>query len=123
MLNRDIIYTDSCIQQIEDKVQSELMLSIIRRPDEESWDIWGASRILTDPKIVLAVFNTLDEMSIMEIGLLLFMCKRVMITDKAVTEYKTLAKQVDFIEPTCSLKDPNSAFISWYNYTEKQWKS
>lgn len=118
---RKIIYTDKCNQLVEEKIKSELGLEVVKRVNDEDWNIQTAAKILTDPSISLAVFNTLDEISLLEIGLLLFLCRPILITDKSAAEYKIISQQVNFIDTSCNLKEPQTSFLTWYNYTEKQW--
>lgn len=113
-----VLYTDRCNPIVEDKIGAELHLSVVKRMPEGDWNIQDASKVLTDPRICLAVFNNLDEISLMEIGLLLFLCKPILIADKAVEEYAVLAKQVDYVDPACNLKELHNAFVSWFNYME-----
>ena len=114
-----IIYADHCNPLVSDKIKSELNLEVVRRLPNESWTIQESTRLITDPSIVLAVISTLDEISLLEIGILLFLCKPVLIADKVVEEYELLGKQVDFIDPGCNLKEVNNTFTSWFNYTER----
>jgi hypothetical protein len=106
---------------VEDKIQSELHLSVVKRVPDLNWNIQIAAQTLTDPRIVLAVFNNLDEISLLEIGLLLFLCRPILITDRCIEEYKILMQQVNFVETSCNLKEPSNVFVSWYTYMEKQW--
>lgn len=114
-----VIYTDRCDPVVEDRIQAELGLLVVRRMPDDKWNIQDSSRIITDPRIVLAVINEIDEVSLMEIGLLLFLCKPILVTDKAVQEYNILSREVNFTEPSCSLKEVHTSFISWYNYMER----
>ena len=115
----NIIYTDSCNEAVENRIKTELKLSIVKRMPEEHWNLQDAARILTEPNIKLAVINRIDEISLMEIGLLLFMCKPVMVADKRIEEYPILAREINYIEPSCNLNDVNNTFISWHNYIER----
>ena len=111
-----VLYTDACHPTVEDKIRKELGLSIVPRMPDEQWNIQDSAKIITDPNITLAVFNQIDEISLMEIGVLLFLCRPILVTAKAASEYKTLIQTVDFVEPNCNLKEPGSAFISWYRF-------
>lgn len=113
-----VIYTDDCNPIVEDRIQSELHIDVIKR-DSNEWNMQNSIHTITDPYITLAVFNTLDEISLLEIGVLLFLCKPILIADKAIEEYEILSKQVDYVDVTCNLKDPQSTFPSWLNYMEK----
>lgn len=115
-----LIYTDRCNSQVAEKIQSELNLRVIERVKDSEWAIQKVAGVLTDPSIVLAVFNNLDEISLLEIGLLLFLCRPILITDSAAKEYTTLIRQVEFVEPSCNLKDQQSLFVSWYKYTRRE---
>jgi len=113
-----ILYTDACHPVMEEKIRKELGLSVTTRMAEDTWNIQDSASIITDPNIVLAVFNQVDEISLMEIGLLLFLCKPILVTARSAAEYKTLINAVDYVEPNCNLKEPHSAFISWYKFVE-----
>jgi hypothetical protein len=116
-----MIYTDSCLKVVEDKIYANLRLKVIRRMDgsvisgaNTEWSVNEAMKILTIPRIKLAVINRIDEISIMEIALLNFMCKPILVTNKAIREYEILSKTVDHIDLDCSLLTEQNNFISWY---------
>jgi hypothetical protein len=116
-----MIYTDSCLQLVSDKIHSELNETIVRRINSTSiggenskWSINEAMALITIPQITLAVINKLDEMSIMEIALLSFMCKPILVTDKAIKEFSIVSETVDFIDDSCNLMTEPNNFISWY---------
>lgn len=114
-----IVYTDYCNPIVEDRIQSELGLQVVRRLPDDQWNIPDTSRIITDPRIHLVVINQIDEISLMEIGLLLFLCKPILVATRSIEEYKILAREVNFIEPSCSLREPHTSFLSWFTYTER----
>ena len=116
-----IIYADQCNKIVEDKIKTELNLDIITRLPDDKWSIQDSAKIVTNPGIILAVFSTLDEIALLEIGLFLFLCKPVLIGNKSIQEYPLLAKQVDFIDVNCNLKEIHNSFISWFNYAERTW--
>jgi len=115
-----IIYTDDCHPNIEKLIHYELGLDIVRQLNDSTWNINDAMAIITDPGLILAVINQLNEITLMEIALLHFMCKPILITHRAIEEYPILERCVDFIDYTCNLKDLNSNFITWFKWWETQ---
>jgi len=117
-----MIYTDCCLNAVETKILSELGIRVIRRMDgsvlgqgaSSEWSVNEAMKILTIPSITLAVINRLDEISIMEVALLNFMCKPILITNKAVSEYDTVLKTADYIDVDCNLMNEQNNFVTWY---------
>lgn len=116
---QQIIYTDLCHPIVEDKIKTELGLEVVKRLPDDVWNLPAAASIVTDPRIHLAVINQIDEISLMEIGILIFLCRRILVAAKSIEEYKILARTVDFVEPSCNLREPHSSFISWFKYTER----
>ena len=121
-MTNNLIYTDICNPGLEDCIRTELGLYVVRQISEDQWNIQDSSRILTDPSIAMCVISRISEISLMEIGLLLFLCKPILIADPRIYEYEILSKQVDYIDSACNLKEQTSNFISWYKYMEQQWK-
>jgi len=115
-----IIYTDDCNPFIEKQIYSELGLPIVRRLSDKNWNVNDAMAIITDPNLILAVVNQIDEASLMEIALLHFMCKPILVTHKAIEEYPLVERSIDFIDYTSNLKDPASTFTTWFNWWENQ---
>ena len=116
-IQRDLmIYTDDCSYQIENRIKNELNLVVVKRLDEKSWNVNDSMRIITDPRLSLAVINVIDEISLMEIGLLNFLCKPILITSKSIMEYPAVLNTVNWTDPNCNLKDTESNFIAWYKY-------
>jgi hypothetical protein len=78
------------------------------------WSLCETMRILTLPGLTLAVINKLDEVSIMEIALLNFLCKPILVTNKAIAEFEVVSRTVDYIDTDCNFMSENNNFISWY---------
>lgn len=112
-----MIYTDNCDKDLELRIKNELGLQVLKRIEESTWNLNDSLLILTEPHIKLAVINSIDEISIMEISLLNFLCRPILITAKAIKEYPVLSRTVNHIDENCNLRDPKSNFITWYKYT------
>lgn len=116
-----MIYTDSCLNSVAEKIRIELNETVVQRIgsspfDKElsKWSINEAMALITLPQVSLAVINKLDEISIMEIALLSFMCKPVLVTDKAIQEFSAVGETIDYVGTDCSLLTEQNNFISWY---------
>ena len=116
----NIIYVDDCHIDVEKKILSSLNLVIVRRLSKEAWNINDAMAIITDPYLILAVINQIDEAGLMEIALLHFMCKPILVTHKAIEEYPLVEKCIDYIDYTSNLKNPSSTFDTWFKWWEEQ---
>ena len=112
-----MIYTDDCSNIVQKKIKSELNLDVLKRLDSDQWNINDAIRIITEPSISLVVINNLDEISLMEISLLAFLCKPILISSKSITEYPAVIKTVNWIDNSCDITKEYNNFISWYKYT------
>lgn len=113
-MNSNLVYTDSCSEYIAEEIRNKLGLEIVLRFKSDDWSINDAMSIITLPSLRLAVINTMDEMSVMEIALLNFMCKPILVTAPSVRYYPMVEKSVDFIDRNANLNTNNSNFISWY---------
>jgi len=109
-----MIYTDSCLSKCECEIEKEFGIKIIKRIDSTLWNINDAMRIITIPEVSLAVINQLDEISIMEISLLNFMCKPILVTTRLISEYPVISRTVDFIDSSCNLLLSDNNFIRWF---------
>jgi hypothetical protein len=112
-----LIYADVCNEKTEENIKRELGLIVVRQQPEITWNMQEASKTLTDPAIVLAVFSRLSEVSIIESGLLMFLCKPLLIADSRAREYDLISKQADYVDSTCNLRQEANSFITWYKYT------
>ena len=111
---KNIIYTDYCCDNLKKEINKKLNLDVVLRMDYSSWTLSDTMSIITIPNIKLAVINKIDEISVIEMGLLNFLCKPILIT-APIKGYPILeSKIVDFIEPTCKLDKEDSNFITWY---------
>jgi len=114
------IYVDDCNPIVEAKILSDLGFQVVRRLPEKTWNVNDVMTIITDPGLILAVVNQIDEASLMEISLLHFMCKPILVTHRAIKEYPLVERTVDFIDYTSNLKDPASNFTTWFNWWDNQ---
>lgn len=114
-MTQNLLYIDSCEEEMIDKIKKELGLDVALRLPKDKWNVNDAMGIITIPNIKLAIINTIDEIAVMEMTLLHFMCKPILITTKSIKNYKVLEKSVvDYIEPNCNLSDVHNNFFSWY---------
>lgn len=117
---KKVIYTDQCCDHMIYKIKKELNLDILLRMSDKDWTLSDAMSIITTPEINLTIINRIDEISVIEMGLLHFLCKPILVT-VPLRAYPTLeTKIVDYIDSTCNLTDKNSNFITWYrNFYEE----
>jgi hypothetical protein len=117
-MDEQLIYTDVCSDELEAKIAEETGTIVIRRIPEDKWNVVDTMGVITTPAIELAVINRLDSISLMEISLLHFLCKPILVTSETINQYPAVANTVDYIDGQCSLVHDYSSFISWY----KLWK-
>lgn len=121
-MESSIIYTDVCCPEMITAVKDELSLDIVQRFRTDEWDVNQAMSLITAPNLVLAVFNMIDEITVMEISLLSFMCKPILVTAGSIGSYPVVEKTVDYVDKNANLKDPDCNFVSWYRtVVEGQW--
>lgn len=113
-MTRNIVYTDSCSKELVELIKTKLNLDVVLRLEKNAWSVNDTMRIVTLPSLKLAVINTIDEISVMEVGLLTFMCKPILITASSIGAYPVLEQSVDYIDKSANLISKNSNFISWY---------
>jgi len=112
-MSNNVVYTDACsTDNITAIVNAGI--NLLQRPDK--WSISEIAYIFTNPALRLVIINSLNELSIMEIGLAAFLCKDILITSEAYIEFNGILNIVTHIDTTCNLTKPCN-FISWYNYT------
>jgi len=109
-----MIYTDSCCITMMTEIKEKLNLEVLLRMNTDEWTLYDSMRIITDPELKLAVINTIDDISIMEIAMLNFLCKPIIVTTNAINEYNALIKTVTFIDINCNITNSKNNFISWY---------
>lgn len=114
------IYVDTCHEEMERKIFYELGIPLVRRMKESQWSVNEMMSIATDPRLKLAVLNKIDDIAIMEVALLHFMCKPTLITHQAIEAYPALERAVDYIDYASNLKDASSQFIKWYSWWENR---
>lgn len=113
-MNKNIIYTDDCCEKMITDIKNELDIDIVKRFDRSEWDVNKVMSIITLPNLVMAVFNSINELTVMEVPLLNFMCKPILITAGSINSYPILEKTVDYISKNANLKNENCNFVSWY---------
>jgi len=110
-----IIYTDRCCKESIDNINTFLKKQLVTRLDIDSWSISDAMSIITLPSLELAVINIIDEVSVIEIGLLHFMCKPILVTSDTIKNYPIIKnKVIDFIDYASDLRKIDNTFIDWY---------
>lgn len=112
-----MIYTDDCSDAMMKTIKEKTGQDIVKRLDDKTWNVNDALIIIADPSLKLAIINSIDEISLMEIGLLSLLCKPILVTDKSVREYKAVMNTVNWIDTNCNIKDQQNNFIMWYKYT------
>lgn len=118
MIEQTVIYTDVCDSETERRILEELKRDVVYRLPDKNWNVNDTLGVIADPRIELAVINNIDEISIMEIALLHMLCKPILLTARASTEYKILGRTVDHIDVGANLRHSSNNFIKWY----KLWK-
>jgi len=114
-MDKPCIYTDHCSADMERFINELLGLEVVKTLPTDKWNISDAMSMVTIPTMKLAVFNVIDEITIIESGLLSFLCKPILITDKDLVDYPTLKTIVSHYSPESNLKNNMSQFIEWYN--------
>lgn len=115
----NLIYTDSCSESNKVQISKELGLEVITGIDPKNWELSAAAGVVMMPNIRLAVINVINEITVLEMALLHFMCKPILITAKTILNYPILnEKIVDEIEYNCDLRLENSNFIKWYKESD-----
>lgn len=121
-MDERLIYTDICSEKIEKELAAEAGALIVKRMSDDTWTVNESMRIITDPSLELAVINRLDSISLMEISLLHFMAKPILVTTETISNYPAVVRAVDYIDGQCSLVQDHSSFISWYSaWKEGTW--
>ena len=114
-MNEKLIYTDMCSEELEHQITKEIGVRIIRRMTTDTWSVNDTMGVITTPSLILAVINRLDTISLMEISLLNFMCKPILVTTETINHYPVVYNSVDFVDSQCSLVREYSSFLSWYS--------
>jgi hypothetical protein len=116
----NIIYTDSCNSKLIEDVKNQLGMDIVLGLDPTLWSLSDALGLIMVPSIKLAVINSISEITVIEMGLLHFMCKPILVTTPNIKDYPILLnKIVDFSDFNCDLRNENSKFIDWYKSWER----
>lgn len=115
----NFIYTDTCPKKMREDIKEELGIEVVERLPNNTWSINDALSIITLPSLELAVINRIDEISVMEMALLHFMCKPILITAKSIVSYPMLIdKIITYQDVSCNLLEKNNSFINWYKVRE-----
>ena len=107
------LYTDKCSDSNKIKIEELLGFKVIVR-NIEHWNIDTISNVITNPQLKLIVIHDINEMSVSEMTLGSFMCKKVLITTKSINYYKTHMSMIDDIELSCDLTAENTSFFNWF---------
>ncbi len=113
-----IVYTDYCTTSNKVILEKDLDISIIVR-DINKWDIPYIASIVCDPALKIVVINRIEDISILEIGIALLMCKDVLVASNGVHGYKHIYDTVTYMDANCRLDKDTCAFKDWYKYTYK----
>jgi hypothetical protein len=105
----NLLYTDFCSDY-----------NIIQSIDSKVWTLNDSLNIIMLPEIKIAVINVINEISVIEMGLLHFMCRPILITSLSISNYPILQnKIIDFTSHSSDLRSNTSTFIDWYKSWEK----
>jgi hypothetical protein len=116
----NILYTDVCHPELKERIKDKLNLDVVLGLDPSLWALSDALGLVMVPSIRIAVINIISEITVIEMGLLHFMCKPILITAPNIKDYPILHKRIiDFAVPECDLRNVNSNFIEWYKSWEK----
>jgi len=115
-ITKKFIFCDKCLPSVKQEIENKLYLDVITR-NIDDWSIEYISSVITSPLLKVIVINNIDEVSISEIALASFMCKKILVTTKAINEYPLIYNMVSDTEPGCNFMLNNCSFVNWYNYT------
>jgi hypothetical protein len=116
-----IIYTDRCCDESVKLIEQSLNLNVIQRIEQDKWTVNDALSIITLPNLKLAVINVIDELSVMEMALLHFMCKPILVTSDTIKNYPMIKEKViDYVDLDSDLRKPDNQFINWFR---RKWES
>jgi hypothetical protein len=111
----NLIYTDSCCNEIRTKIKQQLNFDIVLGFDINTWTLNDSLNIIMNPNIKLAVINCINEITVIEMSLLTFMCKPILITSNKISDYPIIKTKIaSYINTSCDLRKDNSQFIEWY---------
>lgn len=109
-----------CSELNKKKIKAELGLDIIQGIDPKIWTLNDSLSVIMLPSIKLAVINVINEITVMEMGLLYFMCKPILITAPTIKDYPVLATKIaSYSRVDCDLRFEQTSFIDWYKSWEK----
>lgn len=120
-MHNTLIYADSCCDKTRREIKQKLGMDVLLMFPKSAWSVNEAMKLITNPDVRLAVVNEISDQTMMEIGLLHFMCKPILVTTNAVTEYPCVYTTVDYIDSECNLRSPHNNFIQWLQQTRKNY--
>jgi len=107
------IYTDSINEDVLRIIKSQITnIDFIIR-DESKWNSRYISNIITDPVLSCIVINNFNDLSISEITLASFMCKKILVTDPKIKNTPLILDLISDLQPSCNLNIVNNSFITW----------
>jgi hypothetical protein len=103
------------------KIKQELNKDLVIRLSLSDWSISATLGIIMSPELELVVINKIDELSVLEMSLLNFMCKPILVTSRSIDSYNVVkTKIIDYVDFNCDLRNPENSFINWYRKWERQ---
>ena len=116
----NLVYTDMCSELNKKRIKEELGLEVIQGIEPKLWNLNDSLSIIMLPNIILAVINIINEISVIEMGLLYFMCKPILVTAPTIKDYPILnTKIASYVNTRCDLRLEQTSFIDWYKSWEK----
>jgi hypothetical protein len=115
----NLIYTDACCDKLRYEVKKQLGMDIILGIDPKTWTINDSLSIIMLPAISLAVINSINEITVLEMSLLAFMSKPILITSPNIKDYPVINKKIaNYVVYNCDLRKNDSQFIEWFKNQE-----
>jgi len=115
-MDNQFIYTDICCDELITKIKNDLNLDVVKSISRDSWSLNDAMSIITNPNLILAVINKIDEVTVLEMSMLHFMCKPILVTDRTILNYPIIHnKIINYVDSSFNLKSYDNSFIEWFN--------
>jgi len=111
------IYTDKANSDIVEGICEELSAVEIIVRDDKNWNIRYITGLIMDPNIKVIVIHDINDLSIAEITLASFMCKKILCITNTIKEYPKLLEMITDLQPGCNLTINNNSFTHWYEST------
>jgi hypothetical protein len=116
----NLIYTDACSELNKKRIKDELGLEVIQGIEKNLWNLNDSLSVIMLPNIKMAVINIINEITVIEMGLLYFMCKPILVTAPTIKDYPVLATKIaSYLRVDCDLRFEKTSFIDWYKSWEK----